>query len=313
MTQMLLWLIFIILFITVFTADMIVTDHRKGTIRIRTALFWTGIWISTAFLFAGIIAFLLPSDTAGAGLLNSNSIDFITGYLVEFSLSIDNLFVFIIVFDKMRIPSANQPHILKWGIIGAIVFRVVFILAGIELLKTFSFMIYIFGLILVLTAIKITFSGESKFDPDKSLVVKTLYKFLNVKEVNDKPSFFIQEGGKKFVTVSFITVCILELMDVLFAIDSIPAILAITSNSFIAITSNLFAILGLRSMYFALSGLLGLFRYLKYGITLILFFIGVKMLVSNWVHITSAWSLVIVLSIIIISIIISLLHKEKSK
>lgn len=310
MTHLLPWIIFIILFITVFTADMIVTDHRKGVIKIRTALFWTGVWISTAFLFAGIIAYLLPSETPGAGLINDNSIDFITGYLVEFSLSIDNLFVFIIVFEKMRIPSKNQPHILKWGIIGAIVFRAVFILAGIELLRMFSFMIYIFGLILVFTAIKITFSGESKFDPESSIVVKTLYKFLNVKEVNDNPSFFIKEGGKKFVTVSFITVCLLELMDVLFAIDSIPAILAITSNSFIAITSNLFAILGLRSMYFALSGLLGLFRYLKYGITFILFFIGVKMLVSHWIHITSAVSLVIVISIIILSIVISLLHKE---
>ena len=290
---------------------MIVTDHRKGDIKVKAALFWTGVWISTAFLFAVIIGFLLPSETAGTAGFNDNSVDFITGYLVEFSLSIDNLFVFIIVFDKMRIPHKNQPHILKWGIIGAIIFRIIFILAGIELLKMFSFMIYVFGFILVLTAVKITMSGESKFDPEKSIMVKTLYRFLNVKEINDKPSFFINEGGKKFVTVSFITVCILELMDVLFAIDSIPAILAITSNSFIAITSNLFAILGLRSMYFALSGLLGLFKYLKYGITLILFFIGVKMLLSHWFHITSAASLVIVISIILISVIISVMHKSR--
>jgi len=309
--ELLLWMLFIAIFIIVFTVDIFVTDHRKGDIKVKSALLWTGVWILTAFLFAAIIGYLMPLQAPIDGRIPNNALDFVTGYLIELSLSVDNLFVFIIVFSRMGIPNKNQPHILKWGIMGAIVFRIAFIFAGVGLLEMFSFMTYVFGAILVITAIKIAMSGEDKFDPERSVIVKMLYKFFSVKGTNETHGFFIMENGKRFVTISFITVCILELLDVVFAIDSIPAVLAITTNSFIAITSNLFAILGLRSMYFALSGLLGAFRFLKYGITFILFFIGIKMISEHWIYISSITSLIVVTSVIMVSIIFSLIFRDK--
>jgi tellurite resistance protein TerC len=304
--EFILWGVFIILFILVFTIDMYVTDHRKGKIKVKTALIWTAVWITTALLFSVVIFIFLPGG-------NTKAFEFITGYLIEYSLSVDNLFVFILIFKMMGITEKNQPRILKWGIIGAVVLRVLFIIAGVELIKAFSFMIYLLGAVLVLTAIKMFKSKEEEIHPDHNIFVKAAKKMFKIKTNVGSDHFFVRENGQLYATVAFITVVLLESTDVVFAIDSIPAVLAITQDSFIAITSNLFAILGLRSLFFALVGILNLFRYLKFGISFILLFIGVKMLISGWVHIPVQTSLIVILATLLVSILASLAIKEEEE
>jgi len=301
--EYILWGVFILLFIVVFTIDMYVTDHRKGKIKVKNALIWTAVWISTALLFSAVIYFYLPGG-------KTKAFEFITGYLIEYSLSVDNLFVFILIFTMMGITEKNQPRILKWGIIGAVVLRVLFIIAGVELIKAFSFMIYLLGAVLVFTAIKMFTSKEEEIHPDHNIFVKAAKKMFKIKTNVGSDHFFVRENGQLYATVAFITVVLLESTDVVFAIDSIPAVLAITQDSFIAITSNLFAILGLRSLFFALAGILNLFRYLKFGISFILLFIGIKMLISGWVHIPVETSLIVILATLVVSILASVVIKE---
>lgn len=301
-----LWIVFIVLFILVFTIDMYITDHRKGKIKVKTALMWTAVWITTALLFSGAIYFYYPEG-------NTKAFEFITGYLIEYSLSVDNLFVFILIFTMMGIKEKNQPRILKWGIIGAVVLRILFIVAGVELIKAFHFMIYILGAVLVVTAIKMFTSKEEEIHPDHNLFVKIAKKLFKIKSDVGSDHFFIRENGQLYATVAFITVALLESTDLVFAIDSIPAVLAITQDSFIAITSNLFAILGLRSLFFALSGILNLFRYLKFGISFILLFIGIKMLISGWIIIPVQTSLIVILATLVVSILASVVIKEEEE
>jgi tellurite resistance protein TerC len=210
----------------------------------------------------------------------------------------------------MGITEKNQPRILKWGIIGAVVLRVLFIIAGVELIKAFSFMIYLLGAVLVFTAIKMFTSKEEEIHPDHNIFVKLAKKMFKIKTNVGSDHFFVRENGQLYATVAFITVVLLESTDVVFAIDSIPAVLAITQDSFIAITSNLFAILGLRSLFFALAGILNLFRYLKFGISFILLFIGIKMLISGWIHIPVETSLIVILATLVVSILASVVIKE---
>lgn len=304
--EFILWGVFVLLFIVVFLIDMYVTDHRKGKIKVKTALMWTGVWISTALMFGAAIYFYLPGG-------NQKAFEFITGYLIEYSLSVDNLFVFILIFSMMGIKEQHQPRILKWGIIGAIVLRIAFIIAGVQLIKTFSFMIYILGGVLVVTAIKMFTSKEEKIHPDHNIFVKLAKRIFKIKTDVESDHFFVKHDGEIYATVAFITVVLLESTDVVFAIDSIPAVLAITQDSFIAITSNLFAILGLRSLFFALSGVLNLFRYLKFGISFILLFIGVKMLISGWVHIPVETSLLVIMATLLVSILASVIIKEEEE
>lgn len=298
-----LWIVFILLFIIIFLIDMYVTDHRKGKIKVKTALIWSAVWITTALMFGATIYFYLPDG-------NSKAFEFITGYLIEYSLSVDNLFVFILIFSMMGIKEQHQPRILKWGIIGAIVLRILFIVAGVQLIKTFSFMIYLLGAVLVFTAIKMFLSKEEEIHPDHNIFVKLAKKMFKIKTDVGSDHFFVKHNGETYATVAFITVVLLESTDVVFAIDSIPAVLAITQDSFIAITSNLFAILGLRSLFFALAGILNLFRYLKFGISFILLFIGVKMIISGWVHIPVQTSLLVIMGTLLVSILASVIIKE---
>lgn len=304
--ELILWGAFALLFIVVFLIDMYVTDHRKGKIKVKTALLWTSVWISTALLFAVAILLFLPGG-------NQKAFEFLAGYLIEYSLSVDNLFVFILIFTMMGISELHQPRILKWGIIGAIVLRIAFIVAGVELIKAFSFMLYILGAVLVFTAIKMFFSKEEKIHPDHNIFVKLAKRIFKVKTDVGTDHFFVKHNGTLYATVAFITLILVESTDVVFAIDSIPAVLAITQDSFVAITSNLFAILGLRSLFFALSGILNLFRYLKFGISFILFFIGVKMLISGWVHIPVQISLIVIMGTLLVSVLASIIIKEEEE
>jgi len=304
--HLIFWFAFVALFIIVFSIDMFVTDHRKGEIKVKTALLWTSVWITTALLFSVAIYFFYPGG-------NQKSFEFITGYIVEYSLSVDNLFVFIMIFSIMNVTQRNQPRILKWGILGAVFFRVAFILAGVGLIHTFHFMIYVFGGILVFTAYKMITSNDEKIDPEHNIFVKLARKFFNIKADGNTDHFFVKEDGKLYATIAFITLVLLESTDIIFAVDSIPAVLAITQDSFTAITSNLFAILGLRSLFFALAGILNLFRFLKYGISFILLFIGIKMLISGWYIIPIQASLIFIIAILAFSVIMSIVIKEKEQ
>ncbi|MBK7978612.1 MAG: TerC/Alx family metal homeostasis membrane protein [Ignavibacteriae bacterium] len=298
----LFWLIFAALFIVVFIFDLVYTSHHKGKINIKAALMWSVIWIAAGFAFAILIYFYFPDG-------HTKSFEYIASYLIEKSLSVDNLFVFLMIFGTMGIPDKHQPRILKWGIIGAVVLRIIFILAGVQLLKTFSFMIYIFGAVLVYTAVKMFTAKDQKIHPNDNVFVKITKKFFPVKTDVETDHFFVKIGKKRYATVAFITLILIESTDLIFAIDSIPAVLAITHDSFIAITSNLFAILGLRSLFFALAGILNLFQYLKYGISFILLFIGIKMLISGFYHIPVQISLIVILAALSISVFASIVLK----
>jgi len=301
-TGLYFWLGFSIVFILIFLTDMFFTGKRKDKIEVRTALMWSAVWISTALIFGAVIYFYFPMGSEKA-------FEFIASYLVEYSLSVDNLFVFIMIFGVMGIKEKHQPRILKWGIIGAVVLRILFILAGVELIQKFQFMIYVFGLILVVTAYKMLLSKNEQIEPEKNIVVKLASKIFKIKADEDGDHFFVRHGHTTYATVAFIALILIESTDVIFAVDSIPAVLAITRDPFIAITSNLFAILGLRSLFFALAGILNIFRYLKFGISFILFFVGVKMLISHYVHIPVGISLGIIILCIAISIIASIIIK----
>jgi tellurite resistance protein TerC len=283
--------------------DLWFTDHRKSKLGIKRALLWSAIWIGVALLYNVSIYFKFPNG-------HEKAMEFLAAYLIEKSLSVDNLFVFIMIFTIMGIEDRDQPHILKWGIIGAIVFRIIFILTGVALIQAFDFIIYLFGIILLYTAYKMAFTEEKKIEPEKNFFVRLASKFFPVKTDNVH-KFFVKEKGKIYITNLFLTLLLIESTDIVFAIDSIPAVIAISRDPFIVITSNIFAILGLRALYFALAGIMSLFRFLKYGIAFLLFFVGVKMLISEIYHVPIYISLTVIALTITISILASVFIKEK--
>lgn len=301
------WIPFIILAMTMFIVDIYATDQRRGEIRLKTSLFWSSIWVSLALLFGVLIYFFMEGG-------ESKAIDYITGYLIEESLSVDNLFVFLMIFDVMKVKPANQPHVLKWGILSAIVMRIIFIMAGVALIERFHFIIYIFGIFLFYAAYKMFTSGqEHDIKLEKNFLIKFMYKRFNVLEDYEGKHFWVRRNGKLFLTKLFITLLLVESADLIFAIDSIPAILAVTTDPFIVITSNIFAVMGLRSLYFALAGLANLFSYLKYGVALILFYVGIKMLLVDIYKIDSLYSLILIIGILSASIVISIMKTKQEK
>lgn len=303
-TQLWYWIIFTITVMIMLGIDLWFTDHRKTKLGIKRALLWSAIWISVALLYNISIYFKFPNG-------HIKAMEFLAAYLIEKSLSVDNLFVFIMIFTIMGIEDRDQPHILKWGILGAIFFRVVFILAGVALIQKFDFVIYIFGLALIYTSYKMAFTEEKKIEPEKNFFVKVASKFFPVK-TNNVHRFFVKEKGKIYITNLFLTLLLIESTDIVFAIDSIPAVLAISRDPFIVITSNIFAILGLRALYFALAGIMSLFRYLKYGIAFLLFFVGIKMLISEFHHVPVYVSLIVITVTLTVSILASKFSETKN-
>jgi len=284
--------------------DLYVTDHRRGKITLKASLIWSGIWIVTALLFNVFLYFYLEQG-------HQKAIEFLTGYIIEKSLSVDNLFVFLMIFSVMNVKPEHQPHILKWGILGAIFFRIVFILAGVALINLFHPIIYIFGALLLYAAYKMAFGSNEKIVVENNWLIKIFIKYFKLKPEYEGRKFFIKENGKRYITTMFLTLLLIESSDIVFAIDSIPAIIAITHDTFIIISSNIFAILGLRALYFALAGLVDLFKYLKYGVALLLFYVGIKMLISDWYKIPTEVSLIIIITILTVSILLSLVRKRK--
>ncbi len=289
-----------------FVLIMLVLDlgvfHRKEhAVKIKEALIWTGVWITLALIFNYGIYHFLGKEKA---------LEFLTGYLIEKSLSVDNIFVFILIFSYFNVPPSYQHRVLFWGIIGALIMRAIFIFAGVALITQFHWVIYIFAAFLVFTGIKMLVQDNQKIDPDKNPVVRLFKKMFPVTETFHGSKFFVKLNAKIFATPLFVVVLMVEVSDLIFAVDSIPAILAITSDPFIVYTSNVFAILGLRSLYFALAGMHGVFRFLKVGLSLILIFIGVKMFLSDIYPIPILIALIIIAVILLTSIIASLV-KEK--
>jgi len=264
-------------------------------------MLWSVAWITMAAIFALIVLFWHGRTPA---------LEFVTGYVIELSLSIDNLFVFLLIFRFFKVSPEHQHRVLFWGIIGALVMRAIFIVVGVGLISRFAWITYIFGLLLLFSGIKLFLQKESEIHPEHNPVLKLVRKLIPVTKDYEGGKFFIRKP-QLYATPLFIVLIVVETTDVAFAVDSIPAILAITLNAFIVYTSNVFAIMGLRSMYFALAGLMEMFRYLHYGLSLVLSFIGVKMLIHHYYQIPTHWALAAVAGILLISVLASLVHPAR--
>jgi len=303
--SILLWGAFNVFVLSMLALDLGVFRRKSHEIGLREALTWTGVWITLAMVFNLFVYFYFDKEKA---------IEFFTGYLIEKSLSIDNIFVIIMIFSYFKVPTSYQHKVLFWGILGALVMRIIFILAGIELIHKFHWLIYIFGGFLVFTGIKMLTSGDDKFEPDdRNIVVRVARKLFPFTSSFEGDKFFIRREGKLWATPLFMVVVLIEATDLIFAVDSIPAILAISEDAFIVYTSNVFAILGLRSLYFALAGVEKYFRYLKYGLSTILIFVGVKMCITDWFKIPVDLSLIIIVFILAISMLASVVVQKKQE
>ncbi len=301
--MLLFWILFNAFVIVMLVLDLAVFHRKAHAIRFREALTFSTMWIALAGIFAFGVYLWFGRATA---------LEFAAGYLVEESLSVDNLFVFLLIFRYFRVPATYQHKVLFWGIIGALVMRGVFIVAGVTLIRHFHWIIYLFGVFLVYTGLKLLGSSEKEIHPEQNPVLKMVRRWIPVTPDYVHGRFFVREGGL-FATPLLLVLLVVETTDVLFAADSIPAVLAITRDTFIVYTSNVFAILGLRSLYFALAGLMEAFHYLHYGLSAILVFIGVKMLLSAHYPIPTEVALGIVAGVLALSIAASLLFPPKGK
>ncbi|HRK60956.1 MAG TPA: TerC family protein [Candidatus Omnitrophota bacterium] len=298
------WVLFHLFVFGMLALDLGVFHRKAHAIHFKEALAWSGVWILLALLFNGIIHFWRGEQAA---------LEFFTGYVIEKSLSVDNIFVFLVIFTYFKIPAQYQHRVLFWGIIGALIMRAIFIAAGITLLEKFHWLIYVFGAFLILTGIKMAVSHGQEIELEKNFVLRFFKKIMPLTEKFDGQKFFTLENGKRFATPLFTALVIVEFTDVIFAVDSIPAILAITKEPFIVYTSNIFAILGLRSLYFALAGILQYFRFLHYGLSVVLVFVGIKMLISEFYKVPILASLGVIAVVILISIIASILLPSKKE
>lgn len=293
--------------------DLGVFHKEAHVVEIKEALTWTGVWIALALVFNVGIFYFWDQIGADSGYTNSQAaMSFLTGYLVEKALSVDNVFVFLMVFAYFQVPQKYQHRVLFYGILGALFFRAIFIAAGSALLTKFHWMMLVFGAFLIITGIKMAIVKDKKIDPDKNPVIKGFKKLMPVTKEFVGQNFFTRINGKLWATPLFITLLFIELTDIIFAVDSIPAIYAITSDPFIVFTSNVFAILGLRALFFALSGLMGMFHYLGYGLAAILVFVGGKMTANYWhMKLPHVVSLGIIAGILAISVILSIKFPPK--
>jgi tellurite resistance protein TerC len=297
------WAAFFAFIIAMLALDLGVLQRDSHVVSMKEALAWCAVWCALALGFNGLLLVWRGPEPAQ---------EFLAAYLVELCLSVDNVFVFILVFAFFKVDARYQHRVLFWGIIGAVLMRAVFILVGVGVIQRFHWVLYLFGLFLVYTGVKMALprKEEAELNPNRNLAVRLFRHFFPVSAQTDTGTFFVQEGGRRVATPLFVVLLIIETTDLVFALDSLPAVLAITKDGFIALTSNIFAILGLRSLYFALNGVMLLFRYLKIGLALILVFIGVKMLIASWVAISTTLSLAVIGSVLTLAVLLSLLVKE---
>jgi TerC family integral membrane protein len=281
--------------------DLGVFHRRAHSVKFHEALAWSVAWIALAAIFAVVIFFWHGRAPA---------LEFVTGYVIELSLSVDNLFVFLLIFRFFQVPAIHQHKVLFWGILGALIMRAIFIAAGVSLIQRFHWIIYMFGAFLVYSGIKLFFQEEAEIHPEKNPVLRLFRRWVPVTKDYVGNKFFVRSPGL-YATPLFVVLLVVETTDLLFAVDSIPAILAITRDAFIVYTSNVFAILGLRSMYFALAGMMEMFRYLHYGLSLVLVFVGAKMLLSHYFEIPTPVALTAVAGVLAISVVASMANPRK--
>ena len=297
MPDIISWVIFAVAIFGLLALDLFVFHRDAKPVRMREAGAWVGVWVALGLAFGGWI-FLTRGATSGG--------EYFAGYLIEYSLSMDNVFVFAVLFSYFGVPAAYQHRLLFWGVLGAIVFRAIFIVGGIALLERFHFVVYLFGLLLLFTAWRMVTAGTDNVDPSKNVFLRFIRRVIPVTDAFEGQGFFTRRDGKLWATPLFAALVVIETSDIMFAIDSVPAILAITTDTFIVFTSNAFAIMGLRSLYFLLAGLIDRFEYLKYGLAALLAFAGIKMLLSDVFHIDVWVSLGIIVAILGASIVVSL-------
>ena len=293
-----LWVLFNAGVLALLYIDLKVFHRHPHEVRLKEALIWSGVWIALASLF-NLGIYIARGATP--------ALEFLTGYLIEKSLSVDNIFVFILIFSYFKVPAIYQHKVLFWGILGALLMRAAFIVAGVALLQRFHWIIYVFGAFLIFTGIKLALEKNKEIHPEKNPVLRLFKRFMPISDHSEKGSFFFRKDGRWFATPLFIVLLVVETTDLVFAVDSIPAILAITKDPFIVYTSNVFAILGLRALYFALSGVMQLFHHLHYGLAAILVFVGAKMLIADFYTVPVGLSLGAVAGILGMSILASFL------
>ena len=303
MVSIYFWIGFAVLIAIMLALDLGVFNKNAHKVAVKEAMIWSAVWISMAILFNVFVYFEFGQTKA---------LEFLTAYVIEYSLSVDNIFIFILIFTFFAVPSRYQHKILFWGIVGALIMRGIFIFAGVALINKFHWIILVFGAFLVYSGVHMLFQKNEEMDPEANPVVKFFKKFLPVTHELHGGKLFIRQNAKLFATPLFLVLLVIESSDLIFAVDSIPAVLSISQDTFIVYTSNIFAILGLRSLYFAVAGIMDLFRFLKIGLAFVLSFVGLKMLVSYFhFEIPIMLSLGIIISILILSILASVLIKKK--
>ena len=298
------WIFFAIFIIAMLALDLGIINRKAHVIKMKEALLWTSFWVTLAVLFGGGVYYYYDHIKA---------MEFFTAYLIEYSLSIDNLFVFMLIFRYFGVPHAYEHKALFWGILLALITRAAFIFAGVALINLFGWVMYIFGAFLIYTGIKMALNKQTEVHPHKNIALKLLRKMMPVSQEFSGAKFFIVKRGIRYATPMLAVLLALETTDILFAVDSIPAVLAISKDPFIIYTSNVFAILGLRSLFFAISGLMKLFHLLHYGLAAILSFVGIKMLIEDFFHMPVAASLLVIASILVVSILSSIIWPDKEE
>jgi len=282
--------------------DLGVFHRRAHRVKFREALAWSAMWIALAAAFAVLLYFWRGHVV---------TLEFVTGYVIELSLSVDNLFVFLLIFRYFRVPVLHQHKVLFWGILGALLMRGIFVLVGVGLITQFHWIVYLFGAFLVYSGIQFFRQESVEIHPEKNPVLRLFRRWMPVTEDYEGSKFFVRRTGL-YATPLLVVLLVVETTDLLFAVDSIPAVLAITLNAFIVYTSNVFAVLGLRSMYFALAGMMEVFEYLHYGLSAVLIFIGAKMLVSHYYQIPTGLALGVVAGVLLVSVLVSVVHPKKN-
>ncbi len=300
--KIVLWIGFNAFVLLMLALDLGIFHRHSHEVKLMEALTWSAVWVALALIFNWGVYYFMGEQKA---------MEFLTGYVIEKSLSVDNVFVFVLIFSYFAVPKEYQHRVLFWGVVGALLMRAIFIWAGVTLIEKFHWIIYVFGAFLVITGIKMAINKGTKINMETNPVINLFKKMMPVLPKYDGNKFVTTVNGKRYATPLMIVLLLIETTDLIFAVDSIPAILAVTKDPFIVYTSNVFAILGLRSLYFALAGIVHLFRFLHYGLAAILFFVGVKMLLVDLYKIPIHYSLMVILGILAFSVVASLLFPKK--
>jgi len=300
LNQLLFWILFNLFVLGMLGLDLWVFHRPAHLVKFREAIIWSVLWISLAAVFAVLLYFWQGHDSA---------VEFTTGYIIELSLSVDNLFIFILIFRYFQVPPDHQHKVLFWGILGALVMRGIFILVGVELIRSFHWITYLFGAFLIYSGARLFRGGEIAVEPGKNPVLRAFQRWMPVTENYEGDKFFVQRAGL-YATPLLIVLIVVETTDLLFATDSIPAVLAITLKPFIVYTSNVFAILGLRAMFFVLAGMMEAFHYLHYGLSIVLVFVGAKMLAADFYQLRTEWALLAIITVLVVSVLASVIHPK---